>query len=312
MKYLVLLLCTWFLFSCSHEKSSSGMVKWNELTLAEKNIIEHKGTELAHSGEYNKHYEEGVYLCKRCDTALFESSAKFDSKTGWPSFDDAIRDAVAEKSDFTRTEIVCNTCDGHLGHVFKGEGMTPKSTRHCVNSLSLKFLPEKNVNKAIFASGCFWGTDYWLRQSPGVISTLTGYTGGQVESPDYRDVCTGTTGHYEAVEVSYDSEKVSYEDLAKLYFETHNPEQANGQGNDVGSQYLPAIFYLDESQKVTANKLLAELKAKGLQPATELKPAVKFWPAEDYHQDYYRKNGKKPYCHFYNPMFKDGAKLGIE
>ena len=110
MKCFGLLLCIWFLFSCSAEKSASDMIKWNELTLAEKNIIEHKGTELPHSGEYNKHTEKGLYLCKRCDTALFDSSSKFDSKTGWPSFDDTIMDAVAEKSDFTRTEIICNTC----------------------------------------------------------------------------------------------------------------------------------------------------------------------------------------------------------
>ena len=308
MKYLVLAMLVWLLASCSEDNKALKLIPFNELTAAEKYIIENDGTEAPHSGEYNKHAKKGVYTCKRCNTALFHSSSKFDSKTGWPSFDESLKGAVGTQSDFGREEIICRTCTGHLGHVFRGEGMTAKDTRHCVNSLSLNFVSQEKVKMAIFASGCFWGTDYWLRQLPGVLATSTGYIGGSEASPTYEDVCTGTTGHYEAVRVIYDGDKLDFETLAKQYFDTHNPEQANGQGNDIGSQYLPAIFYLNIEQKKVSESLLDQLRKKGLRPATELKQASRFWPAEQYHQDYYLKNGKKPYCHFYKPLFGEEEK----
>lgn len=115
--------------------------EYRELSLEEEHIIVHKGTERPFSGIYNKFYEEGIYRCKKCGTPLFDSGAKFDSGSGWPSFDDAMSGAVKEipDSDGHRTEIVCATCGAHLGHVFKGEGFTDKETRHCVNSMSLEF-----------------------------------------------------------------------------------------------------------------------------------------------------------------------------
>ncbi|MCB4783203.1 MAG: methionine-R-sulfoxide reductase [Sulfurovum sp.] len=117
---------------------------YNTLTEEEKYIILHKGTEHSFTGKFWDHKEEGVYLCRQCNTPLFSSKAKFDSGTGWPSFDDAIEGAVKEvpDADGRRTEIVCANCSGHLGHLFRGEGMTPKSIRHCVNSISLDFISE--------------------------------------------------------------------------------------------------------------------------------------------------------------------------
>jgi methionine-R-sulfoxide reductase len=119
---------------------------WNPLTKEEAYVIEQKGTEYPNTGKYVHNNAEGVYVCKRCDTPLFSSSAKFDSGTGWPSFDSVIDDNVEEvlDADGMRAEIVCKVCKGHLGHVFKGEGFTKKNTRHCVNSISLNFIPEKD------------------------------------------------------------------------------------------------------------------------------------------------------------------------
>lgn len=157
--------------------------------------------------------------------------------------------------------------------------------------------------RAIFASGCFWGTEYHFERTPGVLSTRVGYTGGHIPHPTYRQVCAGTTGHAEAVEVTFDPDVVSYEDLAKLFFETHDPTQVNRQGPDVGEQYRSAIFYLDEAQKATAERLIRTLKAKGYPVATEVTAASTFWPAEDYHQKYYDRTGHSPYCHVYTKRF---------
>lgn len=294
----------------------SNMVK--KLTPEEERVILHKGTERPFSGQYVNHFADGAYTCKQCGAKLFDSSSKFHSNCGWPSFDDQIEGTVKMQpdADGVRTEIVCANCGGHLGHVFKGERLTPKNTRYCVNSISLEFVPEgqsqadksetqsKNkTERAMFASGCFWGTEYHLQKAPGVISTTVGYTGGHVDHPTYKQVCTDKTGHAEAVEVIYDPSKTSYEQLAKLFFETHDFTQLNRQGPDVGKQYRSAIFYLNDEQKNIAAKLIDILKKKGFNVKTELTPASKFWNAELTHQDYYKNNGKTPYCHVYRKIF---------
>lgn len=280
---------------------------YRELNDEEKRVILFKGTEFAGSGEYNSFKDTGVFNCKQCNSPLFNSSDKFNSGCGWPSFDDAIENNVREvkDADGRRTEIVCNTCNGHLGHVFKGERFTEKNTRHCVNSVSLMFEPENNPLKdtAIFASGCFWGTEYFLQQQKGVIDTKSGYIGGHVLNPSYKQVCSGMSGHAEAVRVIYNPDSISYEEIAKIYFETHDPTQVNGQGPDIGSQYRSEVFYLDEKQKEIANNLIKQLETKGLDIATKVTEASTFWLAEDYHQDYYLKTGKQPYCHRYIKRF---------
>ena len=283
-----------------------GKDMYNKLTGKEEEVIIHKGTEPAFSGKYNDHYEKGVYICKQCGAELYESSSKFKSGCGWPSFDDEIANAVKRQvdADGRRTEIICAKCGGHLGHVFSGEGYTPKDTRHCVNSISLKFSAgQKETGRAIFASGCFWGTEYHFKKQPGVISTTVGYIGGATAKPTYKQVCSGKTGHAETVEVVYDRDKISYEQLAKLFFETHDFSQLNRQGPDVGTQYRSGIFYLDEKQKEIADKLVAELKEKGFEVKTEISRVGKFWAAEENHQDYFEKSGKQPYCHVYRKIF---------
>lgn len=156
---------------------------------------------------------------------------------------------------------------------------------------------------AHFAGGCFWGLENLFEQKEGVISAISGYMGGTKENPTYREVCSGTTGHLESVEVEYDPEKVSYEELARHFFEIHDPTQANGQGPDIGGQYLSAVFYANDQEKATAERLIRTLKDGGYDVVTKVLPATRFWKAEDYHQDYYARNGHEPYCHVYKKRF---------
>ncbi len=202
---------------------------YKRLTPQEQRVIVQKGTERPFSGKYNEHFDKGVYTCKRCGAELFESLSKFRSDCGWPSFDDQIPGRVKWQPDpdGRRTEVICANCGAHLGHVFLGEGYTEKNTRYCVNSISMDFIPAEqrarkadnrgqttdggtasnpqsairnpqSQERAIFASGCFWGTEYYMQRASGVISTTVGFTGGHVARPTYKQVCTGTTGHAES------------------------------------------------------------------------------------------------------------------
>ncbi len=284
----------------------------NSLTDFEKHVLLEKGTELPFSGEYCDLMSAGTYLCKQCGTPLYRSTDKFRSSCGWPSFDDEIPGAVKRTpdADGKRTEITCAHCDGHLGHVFEGEGHTPKNTRHCVNSVSLTFVPDEgevparaSKETAIFGGGCFWGVEYMMQQQPGVLSVESGYMGGHVRQPSYEQVRTGTTGHAEVVKVEFDPAKVPYETLARLFFEIHDPTQADGQGPDIGHQYRSVVCYTTEAQRETAEKLVQELRAKGYHVVTSIERAHTFWPAEDYHQNYYANKGTTPYCHAYTRRF---------
>ncbi len=281
--------------------------KYNKLTEHEKAVIENKATEPPFTNEYYNHFEKGIYKCKRCNVPLFKSEDKFHSGSGWPSFDDALLyriEEVADK-DGKRTEIVCANCKAHLGHVFRGEKLTSKDTRYCVNSTSLVFVPQDSLRKAHFAGGCFWGVEYYLQQLKGVISVTNGYMGGSLPNPTYKQVCSGDTGHLETVEVLYYPQYISFEELAKFFFEIHDPTQVNGQGPDIGSQYISAIFYDNNQEKEILEKLITILKNNGLDVVTKLissknKP---FYKAEEYHQDYYFKTHKVPYCHSYKKRF---------
>jgi peptide methionine sulfoxide reductase msrA/msrB len=289
-------------------KSEDGKMKYNELTPDEKHVIIDKGTERPFSGKFDDFNEKGTYTCKQCDAPLYNSVDKFDAHCGWPSFDDEIPGAVKRQTDADghRTEILCANCDGHLGHVFVGEGFTDKNVRHCVNSISMNFIPDETSDKykkAYFAGGCFWGVEYYFGKADGVISTTVGYMGGKVDKPTYSEVCDGKTGHAEAIEVVFNPEKTTYEDLAKLFFETHDPTQLNRQGPDIGEQYRSAVFYTDDNQKEIAEKLIKILVDKGYDVVTEVTTAAQFYPAENYHQDYYMNKNGNPYCHVYEKKF---------
>ncbi|MCF6340706.1 MAG: bifunctional methionine sulfoxide reductase B/A protein [Sulfurimonas sp.] len=284
--------------------------KIKQLSDEEKHVIINKGTQRPFVGKYTNEKSNGIYTCKLCDTPLYDSSNKFDSSCGWPSFDDSIDGAVKRvlDEDERRTEIVCANCGGHLGHVFKGEGYTSKNIRHCVNSISLKLtkkldIIDEKLSRAYFAGGCFWGVEYYLEKLDGVKEVHSGFMGGHVKNPSYYEVIRTNTGHLEAVEVIYDSSKISYKRIVKTFFEIHDPTQTNGQGPDIGNQYLSAVFTDNQSEKDTIQSLMEDLYENGFDVATKILKQDEFYKADEDHQNYYNKKGTLPYCHGYIKRF---------
>lgn len=285
------------------------IIKDNSLPPEVLEIIRLGATERPYTGIYNDFCPLGTYLCRGCGSALFRAHSKFNTSCGWPSFDESLTCAVTEKTDKDglRTEILCTQCVAHLGHVFTGEGLTAKNKRYCVNSKSLDFVENTDImdtEEAIVAGGCFWGVEHYLEKLAGVLSTEVGYTGGEKPFPSYTEVCSGNTGHFEAVRLIYSPLQLDYESLLKYFFEIHNPSQAGGQGPDRGLQYQSAIFYYNDIQKQIAEKLI-KLLQQNSSIATKLLPVTSFWSAETEHQHYYAKTQGKPYCHVYTKRFKD-------
>lgn len=295
--------------------------EWRQrLTPEQFAVLRAKGTERPFCGTLLDNKKRGIYTCAGCGLPLFSSDAKFHSGTGWPSFFQPVaKENVLEKSDSShgmqRTEILCARCDGHLGHVFD-DGPRPTGLRFCLNSESLAFTPSEKVaaladpaaerakaETAVFAGGCFWCTEAAFAQLAGVLDVQSGYSGGTKETAHYKLVCSGTTGHAEAIRVTYDPGRISYDRLLDVFFDAHDPTQLNAQGNDVGTQYRSAIFFANPEQKKLAEakiRKLTEKKAFARPIVTTLEPLNAFYPAEDYHQDYAANNPDEPYVKFHS------------
>ncbi len=288
-------------------------VEYNSLNDSEKRVILNKGTERPFTGEFETHYEKGTYLCKRCNAPLYDSVSKFDAHCGWPAFDKEIAGAVRHETDADgrRTEILCQNCDGHLGHVFVGEGFTETNARHCVNSISMNFvaagesMPDVigasagNEQLATFGGGCFWCIEAVFEELEGVISATSGYAGGDTDRPTYKDICDGDTGHAEVVQVRFDPSVISYKELLAVFFSVHDPTTLNRQGADHGTQYRSIILAHDDSQTDDARHVIRRLRADSVfnsEVVTELAELDKFYTAEVGHQEYYRNNKSQGYC----------------
>ena len=173
----------------------------------------------------------------------------------------------------------------------------------CALVITLGSAKESEMKKAYFSGGCFWGVEYYLEAQNGVQEVISGFMGGHTKDPIYQEVIYGGTGHIETVEVVYDASAVSYEELTKLFFEIHDFTQVGGQGPDRGERYESYVFYSSQEEKAIVKNLIKILSDKGYKVATKLQKSTSFYSADSYHQDYYERNNKKPYCHAYKKIF---------
>lgn len=289
------------------------------LTAEQYAVTQEAATERPFANEYDQEFRPGIYVDVTTGEPLFVSTDKYDSGCGWPAFskpisEDLITEHEDRSHDIVRTEVRSRTGNAHLGHVFADGPKDKGGLRYCINSASLRFIPEEEMEekgygqylsllrqtKEIYlAGGCFWGMEHYAKQIKGVVETDVGYANGKTKNPTYEEVCTDRTQFAETVRIAYDPSVVSLEALLAFYFKAIDPTSVNQQGNDHGTQYRTGVYYTDPADLPTLRRAFAneQLKIKE-KIAVELEPLKNYYKAEEYHQDYLDKN-PGGYCHIH-------------
>jgi peptide methionine sulfoxide reductase msrA/msrB len=302
------------------------------LTPEQYQVTQQCGTEPPFQNAYWDHHDPGLYVDVVSGEPLFASTDKFDSGTGWPSFAKPVASHVVARRDasqgMVRTEVRSRDGGSHLGHLFEDGPRDRGGQRYCINSAALRFIPAARLEAegygqfvallvapagagpttsgerevAVLAGGCFWGMQDLLRKIPGVLETEAGYTGGWLANPGYHDTHDSASGHAESVRVVFDSRRIGYQELLeRWFFRMHDPTTPDRQGNDRGTQYRSAIFYVDERQRAAAEAVKARVQASGRWKGTivtQIAPAAAWYRAEPEHQDYLERNPGGYSCHY--------------
>lgn len=289
------------------------------LTPMQFEVTQNDATEPPFKNEFWDNKKAGIYVDVVSGEPLFSSTHKFKSGTGWPSFYQPLEPAnVVEVKDeshgMVRVEVRSKQANSHLGHVFT-DGPKPTGLRFCINSASLRFieakkledeglaqylklfgLKPKNTATVVIAAGCFWCTEAIFEAQPGVLNVVSGYAGGHKVNPTYREVCAGTTGHTEAIEITFNPKLTSFEALLKVFWKTFDPTIGNGVEPDFGSSYRPVVFYKNTAQKKVAEASKAAEQKNHKKPVkTEILPLKKFYKAEAKHQDFVKLHPRHDY-----------------
>jgi peptide methionine sulfoxide reductase msrA/msrB len=311
------------------EKPADAVLR-KQLESLQYKVTQEDATEPAFRNRYWDNHGRGIYVDIVSGEPLFSSLDKFDSGSGWPSFtrpigEGSVTEHVDKSYGMRRVEVRSQIADSHLGHVFE-DGPAPDGLRYCINSAALRFIPEHKLDAegygdfltlfgieessamtsgktetATLAGGCFWGMEDIIRDIPGVLNTGVGYTGGTVKNATYEDLKRGDSGHAESIQITFDPEILSYEELLGWFFRMHDPTTLNRQGNDRGAEYRSAIFYHNETQAEVAERVKQEVDASGKWKdpiVTEIVAAGEFYLAEEYHQDYLEKHPGGYTCHY--------------
>ena len=308
----------------------------SKLTEEQYAVTQQAATERPFTNAYDDEFRAGIYVDITTGEPLFASTDKYDSGCGWPAFTKPISaEVVSEHADrshgMTRTEVRSRYGNAHLGHVFPDGPADRGGLRYCINSASLLFIPQEEMQakgygkylkllnqqgqimKEIYlAGGCFWSTEHYLKQVHGVTATEVGYANGITKDPTYQEVCTDRTQFAETVHVTYDPSVISLEFLLQLYFKAIDPTSLNRQGHDQGTQYRTGVYYTDAADLPVIRKVFDEVQ-RSINDliVVELEPLKKFYTAEEYHQDYLDKN-PAGYCHLPSSLFEYARKAKMK